>query len=119
MLISSVTLIVRAGGDTWLNPFATVLFNVCSAVTVKCGVCTLVTWVCLLLCKEDGSSPVSFAIIERRIWTCMRCPGLCMCLFFWDGDYVSQLPYVWYYVVVTGSFEHAGEEYQSKRAYMF
>ena len=19
---------------------------------------------------------------------------------FWDGDYVSQLPYVWYYVVV-------------------
>ena len=29
LLISSATVIVRAGGDIWLNPFATVLFNVC------------------------------------------------------------------------------------------
>ena len=28
------TEIVRAGGAIWLNPFATVLFSVCSAVTV-------------------------------------------------------------------------------------
>ena len=44
------------------------LFNVCSAVTVECCVCTHVAWVCLvslLLCKEEGSSPVS-AITERR-----------------------------------------------------
>ena len=27
--------------------------------------CTRVDWVCLLLCKEEGSSPVS-AITERR-----------------------------------------------------
>ena len=27
--------------------------------------CTRVTWACLLLCKEEGSSPVS-AITERR-----------------------------------------------------
>ena len=33
-------------GSHLLNPFATVLFNVCNA------------WVCLLFCKEDGSSPV-------------------------------------------------------------
>ena len=33
-LISSATVIVRAGGAIWLTPFATVLFNVCSAVTV-------------------------------------------------------------------------------------
>ena len=33
LLLSSATLIVRAG-VIWLNPFATVLFNVCSAVTV-------------------------------------------------------------------------------------
>ena len=33
-LISSATVIVRAGGAIWLNPFATVLFSVCSAVTV-------------------------------------------------------------------------------------
>ena len=30
--------IVRAGGVIWINPFATVLFNVCTAVTVKCCV---------------------------------------------------------------------------------
>ena len=29
---------VRAGGAIWLNPFATVLFSVCSAVTVECCV---------------------------------------------------------------------------------
>ena len=41
LLISSTTVIVRAG-DIWLNPFATVLFNVCSAVTVEC--CVLYPW---------------------------------------------------------------------------
>ena len=35
---SSVTVIVRAVGAIWLNPFATVLFSVCSAVTVECCV---------------------------------------------------------------------------------
>ena len=34
LLISSATVIVRAGGAIWLNPFAMVLFSVCSAVTV-------------------------------------------------------------------------------------
>ena len=29
---------VRAGGAIWLNPFATVLFSVCSAVAVACCV---------------------------------------------------------------------------------
>ena len=38
VLISSATVIVRAGGAIWLNPFATVLFNVCSSVTVECFV---------------------------------------------------------------------------------
>ena len=33
-LISSGTVIVRVGGAIWLNPFVTVVFNVCSAVTV-------------------------------------------------------------------------------------
>ena len=37
-LISSATVIVRAGGAIWLNPFATVLFTVCSAVTSECYV---------------------------------------------------------------------------------
>ena len=34
LFISSATVIVRAGGVIWLNPFATVLFSVCSFVTV-------------------------------------------------------------------------------------
>ena len=38
LLISSATVIVRAGGAISLNPFATVLFTVCSAVTVECCV---------------------------------------------------------------------------------
>ena len=38
LLISSATVFVRAGGAIWLNPFATVLFSVCSAVTVECCV---------------------------------------------------------------------------------
>ena len=38
LLISSATVIVRAWGAIWLNPFATVLFSVCSAVTVECCV---------------------------------------------------------------------------------
>ena len=38
LLISSATAIVRADGAIWLNPFATVLFSVSSAVTVECCV---------------------------------------------------------------------------------
>ena len=47
----------------------------------------------------------------------MRCP--CQDFVeFWDRDYVSQLPYVRYYVVVKSSFTHTREEYESKRAYV-
>ena len=35
LLISSATVIFRAGGAIWLNPCATVLFTVCSAITVE------------------------------------------------------------------------------------
>ena len=35
LFISSVTVIVRAGRAVWLNSFATVLFTLCSAVTVE------------------------------------------------------------------------------------
>ena len=35
-------MIVRAGGAIWLNPFVTVLFSVCGAVTVECRVLCLV-----------------------------------------------------------------------------
>ena len=38
LLKSSATVIARAGGAIWLNPFATVLFTVCTVVTVECCV---------------------------------------------------------------------------------
>ena len=82
LLISSATVIVRAGGAIWLNPFATVLFSVCSAVTVECCVlypCCMGVFGMLLLCKEEGSSPVSLQLLRGGIWACMRCPCLCLC----------------------------------------
>ena len=48
----------------------------------------------------------------------MRYPCLCL-VGFWDGDYVSQLPYVWYCVGVKSSFKHVREEHVSKTAYVF
>ena len=38
LLISSATMIVRAGEAIWLNPFATMLFSVCCVVIVECCV---------------------------------------------------------------------------------
>ena len=55
LLISSATVIVRAGGAIW------------------------VCLVCLLLCKEEGSSPVSLQLLSGGIWACMRCSCLCLC----------------------------------------
>ena len=48
LLISSATVIVRAVGAIWLNPFATVLLSGCSAVAVECCVLYFlcVAWVC-------------------------------------------------------------------------
>ena len=70
LLISSATVIVRAGGVIWLNPLATVLFTVCSAVTVECFplyLCCVGVMVCLLLCKEEGSSLVSLKLLRGGI----------------------------------------------------
>ena len=38
LLISNTTVGARTDGAIWLNPFATVLFTVCSTVTVECCV---------------------------------------------------------------------------------
>ena len=51
LLISSATVIVRAEGANWLNPFATVLFSVCSAVIVECCVlypCCMCVFACVM-----------------------------------------------------------------------
>ena len=65
--------------------------------------CTRVAWVCLvclLLCKEEcSSSAVSLQLLRRGpLW------GARVYVRFRDGDYVSQLPYGWYYVVVKSNF---------------
>ena len=43
--------------------------------------CSRIAWVCLiclLLCKEDGSSLVSLQLLRGGVWACMRCT--CPCL---------------------------------------
>ena len=69
LLILSATVIVRAGGAIWLNHFATVLFTVCSAVTVEC--CDLYLWcvgVWYVYCYvRKGSSPVSLQLLRGGI----------------------------------------------------
>ena len=119
LLISSATVIVRAGEAIWLNPFATVLFTVCSAVTVECCVlypCCVDLFGMLAVMYVRRFFSSVFTITERRDMGLYEVP-LSMSLL--DGDYVGQLPYVWYYVGVKSSFQHAREEYESKRAYVF
>ena len=82
LLISSATVIVSTGGAIWLNPFATVLFSVSSAVTVeRCIVylCCMGVFGMFMLCKEESSSPVFLQLLRGGIWACMRCPCLCLC----------------------------------------
>ena len=62
-IICSVLMPVEDARAIWLNPFVTVLFTVCSSVTVECCVlypCCVGVF-SMLLCgsKEEGSSPVS------------------------------------------------------------
>ena len=69
LLISSATVIVRAWGAIWLNPFATMLFSVCSAVIVECCVlypcCMGVFGMFDVMLRRRLFSSV-FAITERR-----------------------------------------------------
>ena len=57
MFVESFAHIECYSGGIWLNPFATVLFSVCRAVTVEGCVCTRVAWVCLVCTRQEvGSS---------------------------------------------------------------
>ena len=75
LVISSATVIVRAGGDIWLNFFVTVLFTVCSVVF--CTRVALVCLVCLPLFKEEGSSTVSLQLLYE-VPLCMSLLGVGM-----------------------------------------
>ena len=109
-LISSATVIVRAGGAIWVNPFATVLFSMCSAVTVECCVPVLHGCVCCSVGKKALLQCLQ--LLRGGIWTCMGCHCLCR---VWNRDYVSQLPCMRYYVFVKSSFKHTREECESKQ----
>ena len=69
LLISSTTVIVRTGGAIWLNPFATVLFSVCSAVTLECCIlypCVVAVFVMFSVMEGRMLFSSVFAINERR-----------------------------------------------------
>ena len=80
-LISSATVIVRAGGAIWLNPFATVLFTVCSAVTVEFVFDSVYVDV-----RYDEIYPTSYCwvcVLVLCLWGCRGtlcgCGGCCNC----------------------------------------
>ena len=81
-LISSATVIVRTGEAIWLNPFATMLFNVCIAVTIECCVlyqcCMSVSGMFAVI---QGRNPFSsvFAITKKREMGLYELPCLCLC----------------------------------------
>ena len=81
LLISSDTVIVRAGGTIWLNPFSTVLFTVCSTVSVECCVPVLrgCVWYVSGYVKKKALLQC-LQLLGGGIWACMRCPCLCLCL---------------------------------------
>ena len=83
LLISSATGIVRAGGGgIWFTPLLRCCLPCVVPALESVVFCTRVAWVCLvclLLCKEEGSSPMSLQLLRGVIWACMRCPCLCLC----------------------------------------
>ena len=69
LLISRATVIVLTGGAIWLKPFATVLFTVCSAVTVECCVlypCCMDLFGMFAVMKGRRLFSGVFAITERQ-----------------------------------------------------
>ena len=70
----------------------------------------------MLVCKEEGSFPVS-SITERRDMGLYEVP-LSMCLLgFGMGSMLANFHLMWYYVGVKSSFQQlAREKCESKRA---
>ena len=72
---------VRAGGAIWLNPFATVLFSVYSAVTIECCVlypCCMGVFGMVTVMYGRMLFFSVFAITERRDMCLLRYPFLCL-----------------------------------------
>ena len=82
--------------------------------------CNRVAWVCLvclLLCKEEGSSPVSLQLLKGRDMDLNEVPLSVSLLGFGIGTMLAN--YVRYYVFVKSSFKHTREECEFKRVYVF
>ena len=93
LLISSATVIVRAVGAIWLNPFATVLFTVYSAVLLECSVlypCGM--GVVGIFAIMQGTLSSVFEITERKNEEYRHVFSALFDAFFFDVDYVSQFP---------------------------
>ena len=94
LLISSATVIVHAGGAIWLNPFATVLFGVCSAITVECCVlypCCMGVFGMFVVMYERRLFSSVFAITERRDMGLYEVPLFVSLLCFGIGTMLANL----------------------------
>ena len=85
LLMSSATVIVRAGGAIWLKPFAAVLCFVPMLRGCVWYVCCYVKKKALLQCLQ---------LLRGGIRACMRCPCLCLCLGFGMGTMLANFHYV-------------------------
>ena len=87
LLISSAIVIVRAWGTILLNPFATLLFSVCSAChgRMLCFVPCCMDNVCCYVGKK--SLLQCLQLLRGGIWACMRYPCLCLCWVLGYGLY--------------------------------
>ena len=104
-----------------MNPFATVIFSVCSAVTVECCVlylCCMGVFGMFAVMYGIMLFYSVFAITERMDMGLDEVPCVSL-LGFGIGDDVSQLSCVRYYVFVKSSFKHTREKCESKRTYVF
>ena len=59
---------------------------------------------------------MALQLLRGLIWPVC---GVFVYVFVGFLDYASQLPYVWYYIVIKSSFKHAREDCESKRVYVF
>ena len=74
--------------------------------------------VCLLLCKEEGSSPVSLQLLRRDMGL-YEVPLSVSLLGLGIWTMLANFHVLRYYVFVKSRFKHTREECESKRAYVF
>ena len=115
-------MIVRAGRAIWFNTFATMLFNVCSAVTVECCVldpCCVCVCGLFAVMEERRLLSNVFANTERRDMGLYEVPLLVPLFGFGMGTMLANFHMCGIMLVLRAVFRHAREECESKTAYIF